>query len=376
MRATVTQENFSKALNYVSKAISSTPSIPVLANVLIEIDEGTVKLSTTNLELGISTQVGADVKKSGSTTVNAKTLAEFVNSLSDGKLNIELKDNILVVSNKLNSADFNVVAADEFPPLPKAKSKSDFKVKSLLFAKAIDKVIISAASDDSRPVLTGILFEATQRKLNMVGVDGFRLSKKTIDVKRTKKTSLTSIVPAKSLQEVARISQIESEDDEDIEIFLLGEKNQMLFKLKDVEISTRLIEGEFPEYQQILPKETNFKFSVDKESLAKTVRVVSIFARSAVGNKTQFEFMPAKNQLRLSAQVADVGENESIVEVHDAEFEEELKTGYNISFLNDMINIMEGDEISFETNGVTAPGVFKDKEDKDFLHIIMPMRLD
>ncbi len=375
MKVTITQENFARALSYVSKAISTNPSIPVLANVLIEVVENELKLSTTDLELGISTKIGADIKEDGKTTVDAKTLSEFVNSLSSGKLNVEKTDNILKVKNKFNSADFNIVSADEFPPLPKPDDKIDIKVNAINFAKAIEKVTFSAASDDSRPVLTGILFEATQKKLTMVGVDGFRLSRKIVDIKKSSKKEFTHIVPAKALNEVARIVRDICKDEDEIEIYILGEKNQMLFIVKDVEISSRLIEGEFPEYKQILPKDVKFKFSVDKESLAKTVKIVSIFARSAVGNKAIFEFIPEKNHLKFSAQVADVGENESTVEIHEIDGGK-LKTGFNIGFLNDMINAVEGDEINFESNGVTAPGVFKDKDDKDFLHIIMPMRLD
>lgn len=375
MKATVTQENFAKALNYVSKAISTNPSIPVLSNVLIEVNDSQLQLSTTDLELGITTLIGADIKGDGKVTVNAKTLSEFVNSLSSGKLNIELKDKTLVVSNSSNSADFNIVSAEEFPPLPKPDKKASFNINGILFAKAIEQVTVSSATDDSRPVLTGILFEATQKKLSMVGVDGFRLSKKVEKIKRTKKKDFKHIVPSKALNEVARISQDQCEEDDDVEAYLLKDKNQLIFKVKDVEVSTRLIEGEFPEYQQIMPKESKFSFAVDKEALAQTVKVVSIFARAAVGNKAVFEFMPSKNSLKLSAQVADVGENESTVEVHDVQGDK-LKTAFNTKFLTDTINAIEGEEILFETNGVTAPGVFKDKEDKDLLHIIMPMRLD
>ena len=375
MKATITQDNFSKALNYVSKTISSNPSIPVLSNVLIEIQKDEVKLSTTDLELGVSTRIGADVKKEGRTTVNAKTLAEFVNSLAEGKIDLELKEKIFIVKNESNSAEFNTVDADEFPPLPKAKDKASYKVQAIPFADSLNKVIFSAAQDDSRPVLTGILFEATTKKLTMVAVDGFRLSKKVVDIQRDSKKEFSYIVPARALGELARIAHDLEDDEEVIESYLLNDKNQMIFKLRDVEISTRLIEGEFPEYQQILPKETKHKLSIDKDGLERTIRVVSIFARSAVGNKAIFEIEPTDNIIRLSAQVADVGENESSVEIHDVQGSK-LKTGYNIRFLQDMINAIEGEEIAFETNGVTAPGVFRDKDDKDFLHVIMPMRLD
>lgn len=375
MKATITQENFAKALSHVSKAISTNPSIPVLANVLIEIEKNEVRLSTTDLELGISTSIGAEVKSEGKATVDARTLSEFVNSLTSGTLEVSLKDNVLKVSNKTNSADFNVVSADEFPPLPEVKNDPVFKVPVQQFSRAITKVAFATASDDSRPVLTGILFEATKTKLSMIGVDGFRLSKAIVKIERDSEEELGQIVPARALNEISRISKGVENEDEVLEVYLLSDKNQMLFKFEDVEVSTRLIEGEFPEYKQIIPKETKFKFKVDKDALSQTVKVVSIFARSAVGNKAVFEFDPAKNALKLSAQVADVGENESTVEVHDIEGDA-FKTGFNVGFLSDMIGSIDGDEIEFESNGVTAPGVFKDTGDKNYLHIIMPMRLD
>jgi len=375
MKVTVTQENFAKGLNYVSKAISSNPSIPVLANVLIETVDGVLKLSTTDLELGISARLGADVKKEGKVTVDARTLSEFVHSLSTGKLTLEATDKVFTVSNTTNSADFNIISAEEFPPLPVAKEKVNFSVNGIKFAHAINQVAVATASDDSRPVLTGVLFEATTKKLSLVGVDGFRLSKKIVDIKSSSTKEFTHIVPAKALQELARITLDVAEEEDEISVYLLGDKNQMLFALKEVELSTRLIEGEFPDYQQIIPTEAKFTFGVDKSALLQTVKIANIFARAAVGNKSIFAFEPKENKLTLSAQVADVGENESTVEVHDAEGDT-LRTAFNTKFLSDMIGVVNGDEVLFESNGVTAPGVFKDKDDKEFLHIIMPMRLD
>jgi DNA polymerase-3 subunit beta len=342
---------------------------------LIETIDNQLKLSTTDLELGISTLVGADVKSNGKTTVNARTLSEFVNSLSAGTLTIEFRDKVLVIKNKLSSAEFNVVDAEEFPPLPQVSATPAFKVKALPFATSLDKVIFAAAHDDSRPVLTGVLFEAKSKKLTIVGVDGFRLSKKVMDIERASTTEFNHIVPARALSELARITHDLGEDDEVLEGYLLKDKNQMIFKVQDVEISTRLIEGEFPEYQQILPKESKHSFKVDKEMLSRSLKVVSIFARSAVGNKAVFEILADKGKLKLSAQVADVGENESSLEILDVKGAD-LKTGYNIKFLMDMLNAIDGEDVYFEANGVTAPGVFKDAEDKDFLHIVMPMRLD
>ena len=180
MKVKTMQENFAKALNYVSKAVSSTPSIPVLANVLLEIKNEKLHLSTTNLEVSITTAIGADVKGEGRITVDAKTLTEFVNSLSSGTLTLDLKENIFIVKNKNNSADFKTINADEFPPLPQASKNPIMEIDAVTFSKAVNQVAVSCAGDDSRPVLTGILFESSKNILSLVGVDGFRLSKKTI----------------------------------------------------------------------------------------------------------------------------------------------------------------------------------------------------
>lgn len=374
MQLSVIQENFARALNYVVKAVSSSPSIPVLSNVLIEAKAKELKLSTTDLELGISTIVGAEIKSEGKVTVDAKTLAEFVNSLSSSTLKLELKEKVLKIKNDQHSADFNIIDAEEFPPLPKEEGKADLSINGVTLAKAINQVAFACARDDSRPVLTGILFEIEGGKLSMIGVDGFRLSKKVINVKGSTK-DFKYIVPSKALLELAKIILDQCEEETKIEIYLLSEKNQMLFKVGDLSLSTRLIEGEFPDYKQIIPKEKKYSFAVEKDSLANTAKIVSIFARGAVGNKAVFEYIPGKNILKMSAHVADVGENESTVEIHDTAGDG-FKTAFNTRFLLDFVNAVSGEEIVFESNGITAPGVFKDKEEKDLLHIIMPMRLE
>lgn len=375
MKVTVTQERLAKALNYVSKIIGTTVSLPILSNVLLSFEKGEVYLSTTDLEIGIRTRIDADVKTEGKTTVDARTFSEFVNSLSQGSIDIELKEKRLIVSNDKNSADFHTVEADEFPPLPKKTKTSKFETKALDFSHALSQVAVSSAKDNTRPVLTGLLFCLSKKGLTLVGVDGFRLSKKEMKVKADVKEKTTYIVPTRALMELSRIAMDICDKDDEVKVYVLDSKNQMLFIVNDVEVSTRLIEGEFPEYQQILPSEHSYKFTVDKESLTQTVKVVNIFARSAVGNKASFEMKKDSSVLELAAQVADVGKNNSSVEIYDVEGED-LKTAFNTRFLSDMLNSMPGEEIIFETNGSTAPGVFKDKGDESFLHIIMPMRLD
>ncbi|KKQ35867.1 MAG: polymerase III subunit beta protein [candidate division WS6 bacterium GW2011_GWA2_37_6] len=375
MKISILQENLAKALNQVSKAVSNRPNIPVLANVLIVAEKGKVKLSGTNLDIGVNTWLGADIAEEGSLTVSAKLLAEFVNSLSSGKIElIQIKNNLEVKSVD-NTAEFNVIPANDFPSVPKSEGNPIVKINALDFAEAVRQTAISTATDDSRPVLTGLLLEATERKISLVGVDGFRLSKKILKVDLGPKEDIKEIVPARSLMELEKIIRDLSDKETMLEIYLLESKNQMIFKVENTEFTTRMIEGEFPNYSQIIPNTKNVSFQVLKEELSNTVKIAGIFARNVIGNKARFKFDPEKKTLELFANVVDVGNNESKVTISKPEGDK-LETAYNMKFLQDMINVINGDEILYESEGITSPGVFKDKDDPDFLHIIMPMRLD
>jgi len=375
MKISILQENLSKALNQVSKAVSNRPNIPVLANVLIEAEQGKVKLSATNLDIGVTTLLGADIAEEGKVTVSAKLLTEFVNSLQSGKLEMYEVKQLIEVKSVDNLAEFTVIPASDFPSVPQAEGEAIIKVNALEFAEAIRQTAIAAAADDSRPVLTGLLIEATERKISLVGVDGFRLSKKSLKVELGPKEDFKEIIPARSLVELEKIIRDLAEKEDFLEIYSLASKNQMIFKVSNTEFTTRMIEGEFPDYTQILPKAKNISFQVLKKELADTVKIVGIFARNVIGNKARFKFDPEKKTLELLANVVDVGNNESKVAVVKPEGDK-LETAYNIKFMQDMLNVMGGDEIVYETEGITSPGVFKDKEDPDFLHVIMPMRLD
>jgi len=355
--------------------VSNRPNIPVLANVLIVAEKGKVKLSGTNLDIGVNTWLGADIAEEGSLTVSAKLLAEFVNSLSSGKIElIQIKNNLEVKSVD-NTAEFNVIPANDFPSVPKSEGNPIVKINALDFAEAVRQTAISTATDDSRPVLTGLLLEATERKISLVGVDGFRLSKKILKVDLGPKEDIKEIVPARSLMELEKIIRDLSDKETMLEIYLLESKNQMIFKVENTEFTTRMIEGEFPNYSQIIPNTKNVSFQVLKEELSNTVKIAGIFARNVIGNKARFKFDPEKKTLELFANVVDVGNNESKVTISKPEGDK-LETAYNMKFLQDMINVINGDEILYESEGITSPGVFKDKDDPDFLHIIMPMRLD
>lgn len=375
MKIEIIQEKFAKALNHINKAISNRPNIPVLANVLIETEHAGLKLSSTNLEIGIVAKIGAEIIDEGKTTVSAKLLSEFVNSLKPGKIIVELKDQMLSVQSVDNMADFCVIPADEFPNVPNSEGKPVLVTNALEFARSVDKVTFAASTDNSRPVLTGILTRITKRNLTLVGVDGFRLSQIVSKLETGPDEDFRENIPARTMQEISKIIKDVATDKADLEIYSLSKNNQVVFKVGDVELVSRLIEGDFPNYEDIIPKDKQYSFNVLKQDFSDGVKIVSIFARNVIGNKTRFLVDPEESKLKLSAVVVDVGNNESSIDI-SAPVGEKLETSFNAKFMQDMLNSMDSDEIVFESNGITAPGVFKDKKNEGYLHIIMPMRLD
>jgi len=376
MKVSLIQENLAKALLYINKAVSSRPNIPILANVLLETEKGKLKLSATNLDIGISTWIGATVAEEGKVTVSARMLSDFVNSLKPGKIELLQHNQTLVVKSVDNVAEFYIIPAEDFPRVPQVEGDPLLEIDATLLAETFAKTAFAASTDESRPVLTGLLFKGSKKRLTIVGVDGFRLSKKEI----TLETDLGSrefeeIVPARAVSEVGSLIKDISKKTEKVHVFLLGNKNQMLFKVGDVELSTRLIEGKFPEYDNILPKDHKVEFKVEKSALSDMLKVVSIFARNVVGNKTKFTINSADSKLKLSTSVIDIGNNESEVKIKELEGED-FESAFNVKFLQDMINTITGDILIFQTNGPTAPGVFIDPKDKAFVHVVMPMRVE
>lgn len=372
MKFTVLQENFAKSLNQTARAVSNRPGLHILSNILIEVIDNKIKFSATDLELGIINWLPAEVAESGKVTVSARTLSDFINSIGSGKLEIYTEGNVLKVKSENSKATFNTIPAEEFPEIPNDTEKEVMSINSALFSHVIEKVTFASATDDTRPVLTGTLFEIDKSKLSIVGVDGFRLSKQVLsDVSVSSKYS--AIVPARTLNEIAKIAKDDEEGE--IKMFVVSGNNQVLFRYKDTEFVSRLIEGEFPDYRQILPTEHVLSFEVNKARLAEAIKIVSIFARDIVGNKTIISIDTLNSKATLSANLAEVGGNEVDVELEKVKGTD-IQIAFSAKYLSDMISHLDGDTLSFEINGATSPGVFREVDNDDFLHIVMPMRID
>lgn len=377
MKVTVNHAKISQAFLYTSKAVSAKPNIPVLSNVLVEATKLGLNLSATNLDMGINLWIPAKVDEEGKTTVSARFISDFVSASNGEKVDLELKNTVLDVKTEKSKANFNTIPAQEFPILPKVVGEPLFKISVREFVDSMDKVIFACSTDMSASKIqqTGVLFELGTDEINFVGLDSFRLSLRRAKASNIKKDEGKSeiIVPAKYLAEISKIVHDQSDVDS-IDVYLSETKSQIIFKFGDVEFSIRLLEGPYPDYKRIMPDSSSYNFEVSKDSLEKAVKVINTFARSNLGYKTLFDFDIENLTLKLKASVAEVGENETEIQVENADGVSDLNSAYNLKYLHDLVNHISGDKIRFETKGALAASVFKDSGDTKFLHLVMPLR--
>lgn len=368
MKLSVLQENLNKGLSVASRTVASRPQLPVLAHVLLATDQGRLKVSSTDLETGVNLWVGAKIQKEGAISIPAKILAEFVSSLPPGRIDLEVKENLLKLSSGRFEARFNGLAASEFPKIPSVKGRPILTISPKLFIEAISQVAFAAALDETRPVLTGIYFFIKDAFLNLVATDGYRLSVKTL------KQSVTNdqlkkglIVPAQAFREAARVV---GEEEKEAKFYLTSDNNQLIFLVGDTEIITRLIEGKFPDFEKIIPSEGKIKSLIETEEFLRVVKIASIFARESA-NIVRFQLK--KEGIEISANTAQVGENKSLVETKVEGGEE--KIAFNSRYLLDFLSVVGSEVFNFNMSGPLNPGVFRPEKDTSFFHIIMPVRV-
>jgi DNA polymerase III subunit beta len=377
MKFSCNQDTFAKYLSVLSRIILSKPGLPILNNVFLDVSKNKVSMKATDLEVSLNCWIGAEVMNTGKTTVPAKQLSEFVNSIPIDKVDVYQKDNILSVETQKNTAQFNTIVADDFPGVPHVKKgdKPLLKLKKEEVLKAVGRVSFAAAKDDIKPVLTGILIEITRDTISFVATDGLRLSKQVLNLSSEVDQDLQLLVPAKALDELAKIIvDFESEeDDEFVEAYYLEDKNQIIFKYSDIELVSRLIDGQFPEYRQIIPTGFQMQSSFARSEFLNSLKVVNIIARNILGNKIELEIQPEDKKISLSAAQSDIGTNQSEFDIKGEG--EELKIAFSGKFLLDVLNNIHEEEMIFECTTPTSPGVFKLKDDQAFVHLIMPMRI-
>lgn len=376
MQITLPQSQLAKALNYTSRAVSVKPNIPVLANILIEVAKDSLHLGATNLDMGINMWIPGQAEAEGRVTVSGKLLADFINAADGASVDILLEGDTLQVITDNSRADFQTIPATEFPVLPKVKGDPVFVLKSSDFADSVAKVAFASSTDfiTSRIQYTGVLFSFepdNAEQLTLVGLDGYRLSRKQIQVKRAETNGLEIIVPAKSLQELVKIVQTETADD--VEVYVNDNRSQAIFKIGDIEVSIRLLEGPFVDYHKAIPAECAYEFDVSKVELEAAMRVVNTLARTVQGHRVDWDLDLETAVLTMRSH-AELGKNQTKLKVEGVIGSSDFKAAYSLQFLMDMVSHMDGDNIHFATNGPLSAAVFTDSQDPAFLHLVMPLQ--
>jgi DNA polymerase-3 subunit beta len=371
MQLNCLQENFSHGLGVVQRAVATRTTLPITQHVLLSSDEGRLKLSATNLEIAISTWVGAEITEEGAITVPARLLTDFVNSLNKQPLSIKTisPGKGVEIQAERVEATINGADASEFPPIPAVSDGIATRIDPKALREAIRQVVLAAAVEDSRPVLTGVNLEIEGTALTLAAADGFRLAVHTTAVLDAVPEKLSVIVPARTLQEVERLI----EGDDPVDVVVTTQRSQVLFRLKNVEIVSQLIQGTFPNYSQLVPQDHTTRVIVDLAELQRATRTASIFAKDGSGI-IRIEVAPGSGgagKLTISSRSEEVGDNTGEVE---AEVEgEEGKIAFNSRYLSDVLGVIGKDKVAMEMTTSSSPGVIKPVDGDSYIHVVMPM---
>lgn len=380
MKITLNHGKLAKYLQYASRAVSQKPNIPILSNVKLEISKNDLMLSATNLEMGINMWIPGIVESDGSATVSAKYIADFVSAISDDKVDIFQQESTLIVGSRKSRANFAIIPATEFPVLPALPERKLFSISPSELIKSLDKVIFACSTDHSAGKIqqSGVLFEINAEEeslISMVGLDGFRLSKRDLKVEDLDRDIFQGqiIVPAIYLNELSKILS-NSEDNDNVNVYISENKSQIIFQFEDIEFSIRLLEGPYPDYKKIMPDSSSYSFEVSKSDIEEALKIISTFARSNLAYKTLFDMDLENSTIKFKSVVNEVGENETKVEVDTIQGESDLNTAYNLRYLQDIVNHINGPRLRFESKGPLAATVVKDLSDENFVHLLMPLR--
>lgn len=367
MKLTLFQENLNKGLSITSHFVSSRAQLPILSNIALQTKESRLRISATNLEAGVNYYCGAKIEDEGGATVLSRTFSEFVSSLPAEKVVLETKKGNLEVSCGNYQANFPVIPISDFPKVPtKVNQKITFPYYD--FTKAVKNVVFAASSDDSRPVLSGVHFDFINQECLLSATDGYRLSFKKITLTDKYPEETEFIIPSVILNELLRLKP---EGEQPIfELGLANEEKQVVFFLPNLEFSSRLLEGKYPDINKVIPQTKNTSILIGREEFLGAVKTASIFARESA-NIVKLEIGGGK--VKVLANAPSLGENLSQVEAKiDGD---DQRVAFNFRFLVDLLSNLETDQVVIEMQEPLKPVVFKNPGDKDFLHIIMPVKI-
>ena len=379
MKVTVLQENLARGLGVVSRAVSSRSTLPVLANILVATDEGRLRLSATNLELGITCWIGAKIEEEGSTTAPARTFSDLVGTFSDKNVDMILNVRTQTLNLRCGQSvtDLKCIDAQEFPPMPVAELSQGLQINVADLKEMIHQVVFAASADDARPILTGVLVHVADQTITMAAADGFRLSVRKAFLSSPVQQSIRAVIPANALRELARIA---SDGDQVVTMSIPPGRGQVVFRLRDAELVSQLIEGNFPDFEQIIPKRCDTRAVVSTTEFLKACKQAEIFAREG-SLIARIDIDPGKDlqpgSVEISGQSEETGFNQNKMA---ASIEgNPLLIAFNVRYLREVLDVVKTPNVALETSTPTSPGVVRPVGAPDgqgeFIHVIMPMHL-
>jgi DNA polymerase-3 subunit beta len=368
LKLTTKREDLVSKLSIVSRAVSTRAATQALSGVLLTATEGRVTLSATDLDLGLETALAADVAAEGSVLLPGRLLAEVARSLADQTVEIESREAEHDVEIRSGSSSFHlrVLPAEDFPKLPSAEGATALKIPAKALEASIDLVARAASRDDMRPVLTGVFVTAGGAEMTMVATDSYRLAVKRTELESELGGEIDANIPARALRELGRILSSEGADAAAITLL----PNQAVFEAGAITLTTRLIEGQFPNYRQLLPESYEHDVRLPRSEFLEVTRRVSQLAQRNAPLRLSF----APGELTVAAETPDVGDAE---ETMPAAFEgEPLEIGFNPEFLKEGIESVGGEEVLLRLISPLRPGLLQPVEGEDFRYLVMPIRLN
>jgi len=373
MKLSCLQQNLSKGLGIVSRAVATRSTLPITQNILLTAEPSRLKLAATNLEMATTCWIGAKVEQEGSITVPARLLIDFINSLPSDLVEITLptKSHTVELKSGRFEARINGIDAEDFPPIPEVSGDLTTTIEANALREGIAQVSFAAAVEESRPMLTGIHCEFEGDQLTLAAADGFRLAVHKINLFTPVEQKNTAIIPARTLNELNRLL---SDQEEPVEMAMNQQKSQVCFNLKDAQIVSQLIQGSFPNYSQVIPESYTTRAVVDINDFLRITKISSVFARDASGIvrltiTPGSELTPGK--ITASAQAEEIGSNVS--EVDALVDGEEAKIAFNVKYLSDVLNVVHQAQVALEVTTSSSPGVIRPIGVDNYVHVIMPM---
>jgi DNA polymerase III subunit beta len=372
MKVVLNRAELLKGILTVQSAVATKNTMPILANVLLEAREKKLEFVATDLDMGIRCSVSAEIVEKGSITINAKKLSDIVRELPEASVDLEIDENhkMILVCQK-STFKVHGLPKDDFPILPEVKKDKLFKIKGSVLQEMIRKTLFAVSTDETRYVLNGVLFQVDGEKLKMVATDGHRLSFIQKKIENKSNNQCNVIIPTKALNELSKIiTEMAKGKEEDGVVEIASTENQIKFITEGVEIVSRLIEGQFPNYEQVIPKESDKKIEASTANLAAATRRVSILT-SEKSNSIHYQAKDSK--LIITAKTPDMGEAREEMDVNYKG--EEILIAYNAKYMLDVLKNVGTDTIGLELTQPLSPGVIRPKGDPDYLCVIMPMRV-